>query len=210
MSMTRRQALKSLVLGSGLVLSSASVLSVLNLAHSQVTGEQFTPVFLNAEQVKTLRGMARVIIPKSDELPGAEDVPVVPFIDVLYDRLMSEDEKTKFLAGLALVQAKFLAQAGKAFNVASNQEQHDFVVSLYEHSPEQTEAILNMIESGSAPSGKADEFTLYSFLFNVRALTLEGYFQSELVGETVLAYLPIPGGFDANVKVGENTRAWSI
>jgi hypothetical protein len=210
MNMTRRQALKSLVLGSGVVLSSASVLSVLNTAYASSKGTGFTPVFFTQEQAHSLALMTHVILPKSDSLPGAEDVPIVTFIDALYAQLMSEEERTKFIAGFDIARQQFESQYKTKMVNASKQDIQEYVSALYNKTSEQTEQILNMINAPSAPAGQEENYLLYVFLFNLRALTLEGYFESELVGENVLAYLPIPGPYEGEITIDENTRAWSI
>jgi hypothetical protein len=208
--MTRRQALKSLILGSGVVLSSTSILSALNIAHAASKDGSYTLAFFTPAQASTIERMSHIILPKSDSLPGAEDVPIVPFIDALYAQLMSKMEQDKFLAGLAKAQANFNAQYNKTFAHANHAQLSAYLHAAYKVTPSETQIILNMIEEDTPPAGKEDIYQLYSFLFNLRALTLEGYFQSELVGEKVLAYAPIPGRYDGDWTIDDNTRAWSI
>jgi hypothetical protein len=210
MSITRREALKSLVLGSGIVLSSASVLSVLNSAYAASSKDNFSPRFFSHEQAQSLALITHVIIPTSESLPGAEDVPIVPFIDALYTQLMSKDDRAKFVAGFDVAMKQFNSKYNADFIAASNAQRQAFINDVYNQPKDKTQQILNMINATTAPDGQEDYYLLYSFLFNLRALTLEGYFKSELVGEKVLAYLPIPGPFEADITIDENTRAWSI
>jgi hypothetical protein len=210
MNISRRHALKSLVLGSGVVLSASSVFGVLNSAYAASAKGEYALSFLNAAQAKSLELMTHVIIPKSDDLPGAEDVPIVSFIDALYTQLMSKEQQDKFLAGLGFAQASFAERHGGSFAMADASKREAFVKSVYELPDTQARAMIRLAEQNEAPQGQEALYHLYYFLFNLRALTLEGYYQSELVGEKVLAYLPIPGRFEAETTIDENTRAWSI
>nr|WP_136251968.1 gluconate 2-dehydrogenase subunit 3 family protein [Ningiella ruwaisensis] len=211
MNMSRRDALKTLMLGSGVALASSSLLSVANRVYAAVAkGEAMDLAFLKADQAKDIELMTHIILPKSAELPGAQDVAIVPFIDAVYAKLMSAEEQEKFLRGLSLVQKQFREEQGASFSQASEDARVSFISALYNLPESDKWETLKLIDLSQAPAGKEDIYHLYHFLFNLRALTLEGYFNSELVGESVTAYLPVPGPYDADMTIDENTRVWSI
>ncbi|WP_395342007.1 gluconate 2-dehydrogenase subunit 3 family protein [Ningiella sp. W23] len=210
MNMTRRQALKSLALGSGVVLSSTSVLAVLNTAYANTADGAASFTFLSKAQAKSIALMTHVIIPKSADLPGAEDVPIVNFIDALYSQLMDDNQRKKFLRGLEVAEAAFADEHKQPFSDASIAKRESFVKSVYELPKDEAQSMIWLADKTEAPEGQEDQYYLYHFLYNLRVLTLEGYFESELVGEKVLAYLPVPGGWEPEMDVDENTRVWSI
>ena len=68
---------------------------------------------------------------------------------------------------------------------------------------EQVEEAIQYEDDGTEVNG---------LLADVRWMTLESYFQSEEVGENVLNYLEVPGGWDGDFPMSEvpNGRAWSL
>src|SRR6185503_16380277 len=110
--------------------------------------------------------------PRTDT-PGANDVGVPAFIDLMYGAYMTDEEKKMFAAGLAEVEMKSMAQHKRGFAQLT---------------PAQQDSLLKGIAIASQELEK-------SFFHQVREVTLVGYFSSEPVGRKVLHYDPIPGRF---------------
>ena len=48
------------------------------------------------------------------------------------------------------------------------------------------------------------------FFLQLKELTYSGYFSSEIIGEQVLAYDPVPGEYIGDLAVQEVDKAWSL
>jgi len=51
---------------------------------------------------------------------------------------------------------------------------------------------------------------IYKFLLATRTYTITGYFSSELVGEKILSYDPVPGAWEPCIPVEDIGNAWSL
>src|SRR6185436_5462094 len=88
--MTRREAIKRATLVLGMALSPSILAGVMH-AQPASTGTSEKPRYLNARQFETAAAIAERIIPKT-ETPGALDVGVPVFIDLMYGEYMTPDE----------------------------------------------------------------------------------------------------------------------
>ncbi|MDQ8184682.1 gluconate 2-dehydrogenase subunit 3 family protein [Pelagicoccus sp. SDUM812002] len=104
----RREAIKRAALILGAALSSTTITGSLYADRAKLgTGPDWTPKYLDSSQAKTVSLAAELILPKSDT-PGAIDVGVPQFIDLIYGEYMSDEERERFELGLAgLKQAGF-------------------------------------------------------------------------------------------------------
>ena len=107
----RREAIRRAALLAGVVLSPAW-LTLVDRARPLAQARYFTP-----EQLSTAGAIADRIIPRTDT-PGAADVGVPAFIDLLYGEFMTEAERRRLTSGLAEVDKaarnELLAQAQRA------------------------------------------------------------------------------------------------
>jgi len=182
----RREALKrtALLLGAAL---SPSVLSCALRAQAPAVGAAAKPVYLSAVQFATVAAAAERILPRTDT-PGAADVGVPAFIDLMVGEYMTPAEKQTFLAGLAEVDAVSAQSYRKAFRELTGAEQ---------------DALLKRL--AAAAQGKTG-----TFFQLLREVTLAGYFTSETVGKTVTHYDPIPGPFQGCIPIAQvGNVAWT-
>ncbi|MGQ8365589.1 gluconate 2-dehydrogenase subunit 3 family protein [Glaciecola sp. 1036] len=208
MNMTRRQALKSIALGSGLVISSSSIIGMLNTAYAQSNNVREWQ-YLSSEQAHMLEQISHVIIPSSKDVPGAEAVATIPFLDMLFAKLLDEDEQQKFKKGMQVFDAYCEKNLNSNFVSLSNKQQTEIVYSMYNLPAKLQEQMLWLINGQNKEAKKDDQYYLYSFLFNLRSIVLEAYVNSQLVGEKVLAYDQVPGNYE-DMQMTASTRAWSL
>src|SRR3974390_1555283 len=97
--MHRREVLRLLATGSLLQLAPANLFAVLREARELIES-QTSPRTLNVHQFATVKVMAEMIIPRTDT-PGAADVGVAEFIDLMLTDWYDEAERGRFLSGLA-------------------------------------------------------------------------------------------------------------
>jgi hypothetical protein len=127
------------------------------------------------------------IIPRTDT-PGAADVGVPAFIDLLYGEFMTDEERQLLTSGLAQVEAAAKSAHGGSFAALS---------------PDRQDEVLRGI-------ARADEARNPNFFGLIRSATVLGYFTSEPVGRNVLHYDPVPGRYDACIPIAEvGARNWT-
>jgi len=138
--------------------------------------------FFSEAEMATLTALVDVVIPATDS-PAASAADTHYFIDLALPACASAAAQTTFRAGLAsLVQASF-ASAGAADKVA-------------------------LLEA-RATADMALEYD-ESFFKILKDYTLTGYFLSEVGATQALAYERVPGGFQGDVLLAANQKAWAI
>lgn len=178
-AMTRREALKRAAVALGVALS-PSILAGALRAQAVPAGAASSPRYLDARQFATTAAAAERILPKTDT-PGALDVGVPAFIDLMYGEFLSGDERFVFSTGLKEIEALSRARHGRAFAELEGTAQDTVLTAL-------------------ARESQGKEKTFFALL---KELVVTGYFTSEAVGRNVLHYDPIPGRFDACIPISE-------
>jgi hypothetical protein len=135
------------------------------------------------DQVKLLAEAADTIIPDTDT-PGAKAAGAEQFIvRVLRDCYVHEDQ-AKFYAGLAALDAASRGACGRGFAELDKTQRH---------------ALMKQTAKGDK-----------AFFLRLRELTIAGYFTSEIGATKALAYLPIPGRFEADIPLAPGQKAWAL
>ena len=176
---TRREAIRRTALALGVALTPSLINGVMN-AQTAVRSTAGAPAYLSAAQFTTVRAVVERILPKTDT-PGAIDVGVPAFVDLMYGKYLTEEEKRVLTTGLAEVE-----------NVSADQGQRGFV----QLSTVQQDAVLTQIARASQEKEK-------TFFHLIKELTLLGYFTAEPIGKNVLHYDPIPGRYQGCIPLSE-------
>ncbi|NQY86496.1 MAG: gluconate 2-dehydrogenase subunit 3 family protein [Colwellia sp.] len=206
--MNRRQAIKKIALSAGVIVSSVTIMSVLQSCQ-QRSNLSWTPKFFSPEQGAIISAVAECIIPKG-QTPGSDDVDVPQFIDLLYLDIFDHKQGQQFKEGIAQFEQQFKAKNNQSFSQASPQQQQRFVKALYQLNGTDTANIFALVAEVNPPASQQVLHQLYGFLISLRELTIEAYFTSELIAEQYLAYDPIPGHYIGSMPVHENTKVWSL
>src|ERR1700692_3832623 len=111
--MQRRDVLKMLAAGAAVPVFSSALLGFFREAQGQV-GTGYKLRTLNAHENDTVLTMIDQIIPATDT-PGAKGARVNEFIDVILTEWATDEERAKFLQGLAGVDKKKNELFGKNF-----------------------------------------------------------------------------------------------
>lgn len=187
--MQRRDLLRMLATGAVLQLAPGKMLAMMRETRALLSG-QAAPRTLDARQEALLRVMTELIIPRSDT-PGATDVGATAFIDLILTEWSDDAERTKFLNGLADVDARTQNLFGKAFLECSSAQQSQILVALGEEMLQET--------NDTAPRrrrralGGVGGANFYPML---RRLTLIAYYTSEAGATQELHYEIIPERHD--------------
>jgi gluconate 2-dehydrogenase gamma chain len=179
---SRREAIRRAALLAGVVLSPEWLSLVDRVATPAAQTLSLTPA-----QATMVSAIADRIIPRTDT-PGAADVGVPAFIDLLYGQFMTDAERKLLTDGLADVEAAAKSAQSATFATLSADRQ---------------DAVLRGI-------AKAEEGRDQGFFRLIRSATVLGYFTSEQVGKNVLHYDPVPGRYDSCIPIEQvGRRNWT-
>ena len=182
--LTRREAIKRAAIFFGVALSPSIVRGALEAASNPLPPPTGNP--LSATQRAVLSAAVERILPHTDT-PGAIDVGVPAFVEVLYGSYFTSDERLQLERGLKRLDEISQSAHRRSFVEASAEQQDDAVRSL----------------AGSTDA--ADKLCFQQ----LRQLTLVGYFTSKPVGTTVLQYDPVPGRYQGDIPLSEvGKSAW--
>ncbi|MDD7884406.1 gluconate 2-dehydrogenase subunit 3 family protein [Flavivirga sp. 57AJ16] len=201
--MNRRDVLKGLGLTLGYTIATPSIMSLLQSCKTEV--KLWTPKFLSVDEGTVVKNLVDIMLPKTEATPGALDVNVPEFIDLYTYKVYNEQQQLKFKKGLnAIIKALNTPAEGVS---ALEYKDYDILLAKYlKASKKQRLAYQN-------GSDKDDEDTIvFNALLELRNTAVWAYKTSEQIGETVLAYDPIPGAQIGCAPLEEltNGKAWSL
>jgi len=184
--MHRRDVLRLLATGSLLQLASPNLFALLREARGLIQS-QTLPRTLNTHQHATVKALAEMIIPRTNT-PGASDVGVAEFVDLILTEWYEEAERTRFLSGLAEVDSRSQALFGRDFVDGSSLQQSDILMALGEKMVEE-------VGQQARPLRRRGASTPANFYAMLRHLTLTAYYTSEAGATDELHFEMIPGSY---------------
>ncbi|MFK8009551.1 MAG: gluconate 2-dehydrogenase subunit 3 family protein [Saprospiraceae bacterium] len=197
--MKRRDAIKNTALLMGYAVSASAIAGLMSgcQADTKTPADVWKPKAMSDTQFNTLREAAERILPATEDMVGAKDVMVERFVDEMLDGAYEPAEIASFKQGLDDLEAAAQAAHNNTFAKLK---------------PTEMDALITKIGE-AAMAVKDEENEIEPFFFALKEATLLGFFTSEKVGEEVLNYLPIPGGYQGDVPMSEipqGGRAWSF
>jgi hypothetical protein len=165
-------------------MSSSTLTALLSGCRAEPVTDDWSPAVLTSAQLDVLTAVVDQILPATDT-PGASDVGVPRFIDLLLDRWSDADERARVLAGLDDLGVDFLAMDAdaRAATLARLDE----------------EAVLAR-ETGGDP---------LPYFATLKEWTLAGYYTSEVGATQELKWLPWPGRWDGDIPFEDVGRTWA-
>jgi Gluconate 2-dehydrogenase subunit 3 len=197
--MQRRDVLELLAAGAAASGLSPAWVAIAREAHTQV-GSAYKLRTLGPHQNAMVVTMIDLIIPETDT-PGAKAARVNEFIDVILTEWANDDERQKFLAGLADVDKRSNDLFGKNFNDASVEQQSTLLramddVAMASRPPRR-------VRHGNTIPEDRDRQLQGNFWDVFKNITLHGYYSSE-IGFTQEERLEIiPGAYHGCVPIAE-------
>jgi hypothetical protein len=197
--MQRRDVLKMLAAGAAVPVFSSPLLGFFREAQEKV-GAGYKLRTLNAHQNDTVLAMIDQIIPATDT-PGAKGARVNEFIDVILTEWATDEERAKFLQGLADVDKKSNELYGKNFVDATAEQQVTQLRAMDD---------VAMSEKKPAPRHgntvpELDAQLKGNFFRVFKGITLHGYYTSEIGFTQELKLQIIPGAQHGCQPVGPGT-----
>ncbi len=194
MLINRREALKQVAFLMGGTLSAYSILGIEKgyCAQASSSAPAHTSVF-SGSQLQLVSRVAEVIIPRTDT-PGATDVGVPAFIDLMLAEVYAKADRDRYLAGLA-----------------------EFAAAAEPQGPSGLAAVVRKFHAAAVaderrrPRGE-DEHPRRPFILETKELTLLGFFTSQVGATQVLQYAAVPGSWHACIPLAQagNGKSWAV
>lgn len=218
--MNRRLALKHMGLTLGCVVASPPLLGLMQACRQkQDTNAQWDPVFFSSKEGTILMYLADIILPKTDT-PSATEIGVHLFLDSYLNEVSEVREQQFIKLGLGKCIENALENSGKKDPGKLNPGDLEPILAsgLAQQEKEAEEKMLEQFVAynKALDKGKPTELDegvlLHFFASQYRDYVIWAYKTSELIGEQVLAYLPVPGNYVGCGELDELTgrKAWSL
>ncbi len=196
--MNRREAIKGLGLSFGYAVATPTVISILQSCKSDSQSIAWKPQFFSKDEGSVVSNLVDLILPKTDDLPGALDVNVAKFIDLYLDKVSDKQTQDNVKKGMTAILIELDKPVSKL-----NTDDYDKLLSKYLRAkPNELEAFKN----------NENDAIILNNLTRLRWQTIWVYKNSQQIGEEVLAYDPIPGKQLGCISLEEVTggKAWSL
>ena len=200
--MNRRELIQRVAMLMGGAISAPAVLGVLNGCSPKPSGASWTPQFLSKEEGAVVDDVAELIIPRTDT-PGARDVGVPAFIDVILKDAYPAEDQARFVSGLKDFEAEAQRAHGKPLLELPQAQRLAFLQKVHD---EAAAAEKKQADNEVPPSERKRPFVLM-----MKELTLLGFFVSKPGATQVLQYVAVPGGFRACIPIAQagNGKQWA-
>lgn len=200
--MNRREVLQRVAMLMGGAISAPAVLGVLSGCSPKPSGASWTPQFLSKEEGAVVEDVADLILPRTDT-PGARDVGVPAFIDVILKDAYPADDQARFVSGLKDFDAEAQRAHGKPFLELPQAQRLAFLQKVHD---EAAVAERKQADNEVPPSERNRPFVLM-----MKELTMLGFFVSKPGATQVLQYVAVPGGFQACIPLAQagNGKQWA-
>jgi len=190
----RREALRKTALVMGAAVSSSTIIAFLQGCKS-TPALNYKPVFFTEDQARLISEVAEIILPRTDT-PGAKDVGVPNFIDMLINDCYKPEDQKEFVDGLT----KFDEEAKKSYD--------NSFVSM---DADKQKEYVKKVHSEAIEARKKDKDAPRPFILKLKELTMLGFFTSEPGATQVLQYNQVPGAYHGCVPLSEagNGKTWA-
>ncbi len=197
--MNRRKAIQKTATIAGASALTPTLLSLLQSCQQQPQ-MNWAPEILNINQARLVTSLVDTLLPKT-ETPGAIELSVDQFIDLVIANIYDEAGQEKILSEIDAFNARCKEEMGEFFADLSNQERDQVLRKEEKHNPKFNGRIWGGVVGDQKPVG------VYRTL---KSLALWGYFSSEAIGENVLSYDPIPGAYLGCIPLEDVGNTWSL
>lgn len=199
--MDRRKALKNIGLSLGYVAVTPTVISLLQSCKNDTKDlAKWIPEFLSNDEGTVLKNLVDLILPKTDNLPGAIELNIHKFLDLYMAKTYDDDEQKETKKGInAIVSGLDITENNPPSNIKT--ETYDTFLAKYLRATKEEKKAFT-----------ENDNVILGTLGGLRSITVWAYKTTEEIGENVLAYDPIPGVQIGCVPLEEATggKEWSL
>ena len=143
---------------------------------------------LTSAHLDLVGAIADTILPRTDS-PGAIDVGVPAFVDIIVSENYSDVTRATFVAGLDALEAQLLSTNG----VALQSSNRTSFAALPHTEREAAIGAVEQIADRRTPATRAH--------WQLKSLIIHGYFTSERVQKDLLKFEMMPGRFDGSAPM---------
>ena len=199
--LNRRELLQRVAGLMGGAISAPAVLGVLNGCSAKPSAS-WQPLFLSKEEGAMVEDVAELILPRT-ATPGARDVGVPAFIDVILKDAYPAEDQARFISGLKDFDAEAQRAHGKPFLELQTAQR----MSLLQQAHDAAAAAEKEQADNEVPAAERKR----PFVLMMKELTLLGFFSSQAGATQVLQYEAVPGGFQACIPIAQagNGKQWA-
>jgi hypothetical protein len=199
--MNRRELLQRVAMLMGGAISAPAAIAVLN-GCSPKPGSSWQPLFLSKEEGAMVEDVAELIVPRTTT-PGAREVGVPAFIDVILKDAYPSEDQARFISGLKDFDAEAQRVHGKPFLQLPQTQRLSFLQQIHDAAA----AAEKVQADKEVPAGERKR----PFILMMKELTLLGFFTSQVGATQVLQYVAVPGGFQACIPIAQagNGKQWA-
>jgi hypothetical protein len=158
------------------------------------------PQFLSVKHAELISSLVDTLLPKT-ETPGALDMKVDIFIDLVYGKLNEESGQKEMDKGMDEFDAKAKEKFGGSFVDLSPENKAEFLKMEEVGSPKFNGSVWGTAVGTQEPVG---------FYRSLKSTALWAYFSSEEIGKNVLSYDPVPGPYQGCIPLSEVGNTWSL
>jgi gluconate 2-dehydrogenase gamma chain len=192
--MNRRELIQRVAMLMGGAISAPAVLGVLNGCSPKPSGASWTPQFLSKEEGAVVDDVAELILPRTDT-PGARDVGVPAFIDVILKDAYPAEDQSRFVSGLKDFDAEAQRAHGKPFLELPQAQRLAFLQKVHDEAA----AAEKKLADNEVPASERKR----PFVLMMKELTMLGFFVSKPGATQVLQYVAVPGGYQACIPIAQ-------
>ena len=196
--MNRREALLRVAGLMGGSLSTAALLAI-RKGYSATTSPAREPSMLSASQMDIVSAVSDVMIPRTDT-PGALDVGVPAFIDLMLRDVYVPADRDRYLTGLTAFDAEATSQHGKPFVALESTQRVALVRKFHDAAIAEERRVHVQHIHVQRP-----------FILLTKELTLLAFFTSQVGATQVLQYVAIPGSWHGCLPLQQagNGKTWA-
>lgn len=179
------------------------ILAVAGLGYASVIGVKYFIGYSNHDRGKLetqsilIAELANVIIPQTQS-PGAKEAMVHKYIISYMEDCSSMKEYNNFINGLTDLQENCVSNYNTNFENCTTVQKNKMIEDLDANSG--SNGLISKI------SNKLQGRSFYDIL---KSLTIEGYCTSEMGATQHLAYVLIPGKYNAITQLSKNQKSWA-
>lgn len=204
--MERREALKNIGFGSMGLFAGTALFGALQ-GCSSAPEVNWIPAALTPAEAAQLERFCEAVLPATDT-PGAIQAGVPKHLDKAMASIYEDKDVDYMKRGMAVFVKNYDANHG-GYNSAATEELTAVINGYFKEFEADPSKMQNMWKEYGEEGEKSDEFLETFFVNNAVDATFWSYFTSELVGETVMRYDPIPGKYQGCIPYEPGQRAWS-
>lgn len=195
--MDRRKAIKRLGLSFGYLAATPTMISILESCTKE-TKILWTPQFFSKDEALVIQNLTNLILPATENIPGAIEVDVPQFIDSYYHEVVEIKEGKAFKKGINLI---IRTLGNNVENIGM--DQYDSLLAKF--------LIAGQKDIKTFKNNEEDNL-VYHTLTKLRSTSVWAFRTSEKIGKEVLAYDPVPGIQIGCMSMDEATggKKWSL